>query len=202
MALSKRGLTALAGVGLDEVVLHQLAIPLAGRMIHPIEGSPYPIPYGDFGEKIYSVSRQLLNQLLLDETEARGVRVHFEKELRSLSVSASGGDQQVDLGFWNLKEQKLQKVAADFVLGCDGAYSIVRRELLKLDRYSLACLIGVPDEVVRVDFSQRYIEHGYKEFSIPPSDDNDFCFPEGFLHIWPRKQFMFMSLANPVHTRH
>jgi kynurenine 3-monooxygenase len=45
---------------------------------------------------------------------------------------------------------------ADLIIGCDGAYSMVRRLMMKRPLF---------------DFSQEYIEHGYLELYIPPSEE-------------------------------
>lgn len=50
----------------------------------------------------------------------------------------------------------------------------------------------------RTDFHRRFIEHGYKELTIPASVAGDFALPTpNALHIWPRKQFMMIALPNP-----
>lgn len=46
-------------------------------------------------------------------------------------------------------------VEADLIIGTDGAFSTIRRELMKR---------------IRFDFNQEYIPHGYMEFCIPPKD--------------------------------
>lgn len=69
----------------------------------------------------------------------------------------------------------------DFVLGCDGAFSAVRRELMRL---------------VPLNFSQEYTRHGYKEFYIPAGPRGEFRMPKNYLHIWPRREFMLISLPN------
>lgn len=82
---------------------------------------------------------------------------------------------------------------ADFVLGCDGAYSVVRREILR----------NSP-----INFSQIYAEQGYKELYIPQNESSkpkweteslkqSQLAPE-FFHIWPRKEFMLTALPNKV----
>jgi 2-polyprenyl-6-methoxyphenol hydroxylase-like FAD-dependent oxidoreductase len=45
------------------------------------------------------------------------------------------------------------------IVGCDGAYSAVRRELIKK---------------TRMNYSQEYIESGYMELTIPPSETGEF----------------------------
>lgn len=49
----------------------------------------------------------------------------------------------------------MEEVSADLVVGCDGAFSAVRREMLKKPGFN---------------YSQTYIEHGYLELCIPPDD--------------------------------
>lgn len=49
-------------------------------------------------------------------------------------------------------------VEADLVVGCDGAFSAVRREMLKRPGFN---------------YSQTYIEHGYLELCIPPGKDGN-----------------------------
>ena len=52
----------------------------------------------------------------------------------------------------------------------------------------------------RFDFSQFYLEHGYKEVAMPPNADGDFAIDPEALHIWPRGHFMLMALPNPDRT--
>lgn len=49
-----------------------------------------------------------------------------------------------------------EQVTSDLVVGCDGAFSAVRREMLKRPGFN---------------FSQTYIEHGYLELCIPAGAD-------------------------------
>jgi len=48
----------------------------------------------------------------------------------------------------------------------------------------------------RFDYSQFYIEHGYKELSIPSNSDGSFRLEKNALHIWPRGHFMLIALPN------
>src|SRR5687768_4579636 len=63
LALSDRGLLALAKVGLEEDI-RSIAIPMHGRYIHHIDGSSAFQPYGKTGQYINSVSRGTLNMKL------------------------------------------------------------------------------------------------------------------------------------------
>lgn len=47
---------------------------------------------------------------------------------------------------------------ADLIIGSDGAYSAVRKAMMKEPLF---------------DYSQKYIEHGYMELCIPPGDDGE-----------------------------
>lgn len=110
------------------------------------------------------------------EREPR-VRIFFEHELTSMDMR-----KRPQLHFTNIGlGGTIVKADCDFVLGCDGAFSAVRRELMKL---------------TPLNFSQEYTRHGYKEFYIPAGPQGEFRMPKGYLHIWPRKEFMLISLPN------
>ena len=64
LALSVRGREALKAVGLEDTVLES-AIPMNARMIHSLSGEMSAQPYGKKGQCIYSIDRQILNELLL-----------------------------------------------------------------------------------------------------------------------------------------
>jgi len=49
-----------------------------------------------------------------------------------------------------------------------------------------------------MDYQQTYIDHGYKELSIPPTADGQFRMDGRHLHIWPRHTFMMIALPNKV----
>lgn len=102
LAISVRGLHALAQVGLeDEALAH--AIPMPGRMIHARDGGLAFQAYGkDDSQCIHSISRGLLNRMLLDAAEETGrVRLSFQRrvvgldaERRALTVEIDGGDTE------------------------------------------------------------------------------------------------------------
>jgi kynurenine 3-monooxygenase len=73
-------------------------------------------------------------------------------------------------------------VKGDTLIATDGGGSAVRDSMLH----------GVP----RFNFSQQFLEHGYKELHIPPAPDGGFMLGENALHIWPRHQFMMIALPN------
>ena len=82
---------------------------------------------------------------------------------------------------------------SDLLIGADGAYSAVRHALQFAGRFN---------------FSQEYIEHGYKELHIPASPSRSPLWrseagsglEKNALHIWPRESFMMIALPNPDGT--
>ncbi len=48
----------------------------------------------------------------------------------------------------------------------------------------------------RMDFSQEWLAHGYKELTIPPAADGGYRLEPNALHIWPRGGFMMIALPN------
>jgi kynurenine 3-monooxygenase len=174
LALSERGLDALGRIGLAEPVLAD-ALPMRGRMIHPVTGPLDFQPYSaDRRRAINSIGRAALNHRLLSAAVEAGVQVHFDHQLVGLDPASgemrfrtSGGEP---------------KATAEVVLGADGAGSAVRGELLAHDLLT-----------ERLDI----LDHGYKELTIPPGPGGDFALDPGALHIWPRGTSMMVALPNP-----
>lgn len=172
LALSRRGIKALEEVGLGHV-LQQTAIPMTGRMMHDLQGNLTFQPYGKEGQFINSVSRTELNKLLIDAAEARGVQFFFDH--RCLHVDM----EQSVLTFKNGGASFNKKL--DAIIGADGAFSTARLAMQLTDRF---------------DYSQEFIEHGYKEFHIPATSDGSFAMTKNALHIWPRESYMLIALPN------
>ncbi|GAA2635208.1 NAD(P)/FAD-dependent oxidoreductase [Dactylosporangium fulvum] len=174
LALSERGLDALRRLGLADRVLVD-ALPMRGRMIHPVAGDLDFQQYSLDGQRaINSISRGALNNALLDAAAATaGVKVLFEHRLTGLDplVFATPSGEV--------------KATAEVVIGADGAGSAVRGQLLGM---------GLLDE--SVDF----LDYGYKELTIAPGPDGDFAMDPGALHIWPRGTSMMIALPNPDKT--
>ncbi|MEV0285834.1 MULTISPECIES: NAD(P)/FAD-dependent oxidoreductase [unclassified Kribbella] len=174
LAISERGLDALRRIGLVEQVMAD-ALPMKGRMIHPVDGPLDFQQYSADGERaINSISRGALNNALLSAAAAApGVSVVFEHRLVELDSAAGRMVFATPSG----------KVAAeaDVVLGADGAGSAVREQMLAE---------GIVAE--HVDF----LDYGYKELSIPAAG-GDFALDPGALHIWPRGTSMMIALPNP-----
>jgi len=174
LAISTRGLHALEQVGLQNEILAG-AVPMRGRMIHSATGQLAFQPYGRRDQAINSVSRAGLNLALLNAAERQSnLRIHFDRrsgdidfDRRTIEFTSMGGERQ--------------SVQAGTIIGADGAFSAVRGQLQRRDRFS---------------FSQSYLAHGYKELYIPPAAGGGFRMEPHALHIWPRGGFMMIALPN------
>lgn len=174
LVISHRGWNALEKVGLREEI-EKLTVPAYGRMIHDVEGNTNFQKYSIKNEPIHSVSRGGLNARLMDIAEGYpNVSFHFNHKCVGVDLDtatatfANGDGSEVT-------------VAADLLIGGDGAFSKVRQRMLGADRFN---------------YSQQYIEHGYKEIHFPANPDGSAQMRLDALHIWPRKNFMLMGLAN------
>ena len=174
LALSTRGWTALKKVGIDDEV-RRMAIPMPKRIMHAQDGTLSEQPYGQDGEAIYSVSRGGLNVLLMNLAEReKNIDLYFNHKLLSANLNTAQAIFEDEKG-------KEQIVNADVLIGADGTYSTVRNHMIRQDRFQ---------------FSQHYIEHGYKELTIPANPDGSHQIETNALHIWPRGNYMLIALPN------
>jgi kynurenine 3-monooxygenase len=203
LALSNRGIAALREVGLDEYMLAE-AVPMYGRMIHAVDGATKLLPYsGRKGEYINSVSRGGLNIALINEAE-KYKEVKFFFNHRCIDCDFPSGEVLFEKG---------NTAKADTIIATDGAGSVIRNQMLQ-------------GAVPRFDFSQKWLEHGYKELHIPKQLSKEGPKQGRFrqlidkiksltafnpktalpakgaelefnaLHIWARHSFMMIALPN------
>ncbi|MGE0481289.1 MAG: FAD-dependent oxidoreductase [Phycisphaerae bacterium] len=177
LAISTRGLHALRGVGLADEILAN-AIPMRGRMIHARDGTLHFQPYDkDPTRCIHSIGRGALNQATITAARAMpNVRVHFDQRCVDVDLDRPAARLVASAG------GAPREVESDLLIGVDGAFSAVRRAMQRLDRFN---------------YSQAYLEHGYKELTIPPDAAGAFRMERHALHIWPRQSFMMIALPNP-----
>ncbi len=175
LALSTRGIYALQQAGLWHQI-QKIIIPMRGRMMHSVAGEITFMPYGkDETEVINSISRADLNIALMNAAEEHGVSIHFNQ--RCTGFDLRSGDV-------HLRDEETgaeSVIRADAVIGTDGAASAIRGEMLKLQRFN---------------FSQQYLDYGYKELTIPAGRDGRHVLELHALHIWPRGTFMLIALPN------
>lgn len=172
LALSNRGWWPLKELGIEEDVKNVI-IPMKGRMMHSVDGELTFQQYGKEGQAINSVSRGGLNTLLMNTAEKHGVKFHFNHKCKGVKFQAG------QLIFSHHDE--IVEWTSDIIIGCDGAYSAVRKSMQREDRFN---------------YSQYYIEHGYKELTIPSGTNNSFLIEKNALHIWPRGSYMLIALPN------
>jgi kynurenine 3-monooxygenase len=176
LALSVRGIHALKEVGLADEVLRN-GILMRGRMIHAPDGQLTFQPYGkDDSEALYSVSRAGLNRTLIEAAgRCETVRLHFRQKCTGVDL-ATGAVELFDE-----TTQVTSHVPTEILIGADGAYSAVRAQMQKLERFN---------------YRQDYLTHGYKELTIPAGANGTFPMEKHALHIWPRGSFMMIALPN------
>ena len=186
LALSNRGWKALEKAGIHEEV-RKIALPITHRTMHAVDGTLTRQPYGlpnspglfDDPQCIYSVSRALLNKLLVEASEKHdAVRYHWNH--KCIGIQLDEGEVMMQTPDDAVLQRKF-----DRVFGTDGAFSAVRDQMMRSDRFN---------------FEQRYLTHGYKELEMRPSAEGAFQMESNALHIWPRGDFMLMGLPNPDGT--
>lgn len=175
LALSDRGWRGLEGAGIHDEI-SKVALPMTGRLMHAIDGTLTYQPYGKEGQAIYSVSRGLLNQTLLNCAD-QYENVNLAFDLRCTDVDL---DHNI-IHFYDEANHKEVTEQFDYIFGTDGAFSAVRTRMTKIDRF---------------DYSQTYLDHGYKELEIPANTDGTHRMRKDCLHIWPRGEFMMIALPN------
>ena len=178
LAISVRGFRALERAGLRERILDN-AVEMPGRMIHTASGSIFQ-PYSrDANQSIKSVSRGGLNLALIEAAdELDNVTILFDRPCSSVDLEKAEVTTITPDG-------AEETHTADLVVGADGAYSAVRLGMQMNPRFN---------------FSQSYLEHGYKELTIPPVSEGPhapFALEPRALHIWPHGGSMMIALPNP-----
>ncbi|MFD0862637.1 FAD-dependent oxidoreductase [Sungkyunkwania multivorans] len=174
LAMSDRGWKAMRNAGIENEV-RKIAIPMEKRAIHLVGQPVYFQYYGDEGEAIYSISRGILNRKMIDLAEAQGAQFYFEEKVWDVSLpEATIFTGETERGAW--KEYKF-----DMVFGADGAFSRIRHKMQRRSRF---------------DYSQDFLDTGYKELHIPPNEDGTHKLNKNSLHIWPRGKFMLIALPN------
>ncbi len=174
LALSDRGIKALEEVGIMEEI-RKICIPMHGRFIHNSDGSTAFQPYGKQGQFINSVSRAELNKKLMDLAEKNGAEIFFNHRCDTIDWSTNS------IRF-EIPGPQLISHSSQLIFGADGAYSAARlQHQVQHDRFQ---------------YSQYYIDFGYKELLIPPGENGSFLMEKNALHIWPRGNYMLIALPN------
>uniref|UniRef100_A0A671SSU7 Kynurenine 3-monooxygenase n=1 Tax=Sinocyclocheilus anshuiensis TaxID=1608454 RepID=A0A671SSU7_9TELE len=166
LALSHRGRQALKHVGMEDKIVSK-GIPMHARMIHNLNGKRSPIPYGKKGQVTVTIFR-------FTHSYSHKYRT---SNCCPLDPYLSSSEMHSHMTVCSKVKKEIQ---ADLIVGCDGAFSAIRKQYLRQSRFS---------------YSQTYIPHGYMELTMPPKD-GDFAMEPNYLHIWPRNTFMMIALPN------
>lgn len=174
LVLSNRGIKTLQDVGLENEILG-IGIPVDKRAIHAGTDTVNEQYYGKDGEVIYSISRGLLNKKMVDLAEKAGVEFFFEHKVWDVDLTtATISIGETERGEWTTHNY-------DLTFGADGAFSRVRHRMQRQSMFN---------------YSQEFLEIGYKELHIPANPGGSHKIAKDALHIWPRGNFMLMALAN------
>ena len=176
LALSDRGWRALRGIGIEEEI-RKVAIPMEKRIMHDARGNLTSQPYGEEGQAIYSVSRGGLNIALMDLAEKNHqIRLFFEQQLVTIDLPTA------TLHLRDNSRNEEYSRNARCIYGTDGAFSMTRNALMM--------------RTERFEYAQSFLEHGYKELTIPAGPNGEWQLEKNALHIWPRGHYMMIALPN------
>ncbi len=174
LAMSNRGWRALGEIGIEQEI-KKIAIPMDKRAMHVIGKPIYFQKYGKHGEAIWSISRGVLNRKMIDLAENSGVIFKFGEKVWDVSLpEAKLRTGETEKGEW-------KEYTYDMIFGCDGAFSRVRHKMQRRSRF---------------DYSQKFIDVGYKELTISANADGSHKMDASSFHIWPRGGFMFIAMPN------
>ena len=178
LALSTRGIHALKQLGIADEALKD-AIPMKGRMIHDMDGALHFTPYDrDPSKHINSIGRAALNTAVLEAArQNQNVRVQFNHRCTEVDIETATAI------LIETSSGQTIEATADAVIGVDGAYSAVRESMRK--------------GIAGFEYDESYLEHGYKELTVPPDSHGGWQMEKEALHIWPRRSFMMIALQNP-----
>ena len=144
--------------------------------MHGQDGELTYHPYGNNGEAIYSIEREKLSALLLNYVEAKNnIECYFNHKCLDIDLSTA------TLKICNTKTGEIKHIRKDRIFAADGAYSIIRQKMQSLKRFN---------------YSQEYLDQGYKEITIPSCKNGNWALDKNSIHIWPRGNFMLIGFPN------
>ena len=174
LVMSNRGWKTLEDIRLREEI-EKIGIPVDKRCMHMQDSSLVYQNYGKDGEFIYSLSRGILNKKMIELAEKAGVNFKFEQKVWDVDLNtATISIGETERGEWTTEDY-------DLTFGSDGAFSRIRHRMQRQSMFN---------------YSQEFLEIGYKELHIPANPDGSHKLDKNSLHIWPRGKFMLMALAN------
>jgi kynurenine 3-monooxygenase len=176
LGLSRRGIAALERLGLAGEVLAK-GIPMQGRVVHGPRGELSFQPYGGRPEHVINaIQRRDINVSLIAAADALdNVRFHFER--RCLEI-----DRDARAATFRDERTGVRAVAPyDVLIGADGVFSVVRHWMQRGER---------------ADYSQEFLDWGWKELRIPPGPGGSCRFERNAFHLWPRGHCLLFAHPN------
>jgi kynurenine 3-monooxygenase len=173
LAMSHRGWKALDEAGVGNKV-RDVAIAMEKRAIHIGDKLNFQ-HYGLNGESIYSISRGVLNRKMINLAEEAGVEFFFEQKIWDVTLA----DATLHIG--ETERGEWEELKYDMVFGADGAFSRIRHRMQRQSMFN---------------YSQEFLNTGYKELHIPANADGSYKLDKHSLHIWPRGKYMLIALPN------
>ncbi len=173
LAMSHRGWKALDDAGVGDKV-RDIAIAMEKRAIHLKDKLNFQY-YGLSGECIYSLSRGVLNRKMIDLAEEAGTEFFFEQKIWDVTLA----DATLHIG--ETERGEWEELKYDMVFGADGAFSRIRHRMQRQSMFN---------------YSQEFLNTGYKELHIPANPDGSYKLDKHSLHIWPRGKYMLIALPN------
>jgi kynurenine 3-monooxygenase len=176
LTLAARGIHALQQVGLDLKALKN-AVPLKGRSLHSANSEQTFQPYGlNDADILYALCREDLSVLLLKEMEAyEQIRVFFNLECTRIDFC------QKILQLQHTETKQQYDVQFNTVIGADGSDSAIRKVMVSQSH---------------IEVQEEYLEHSYREITIPAHHEYCSILPSGMLHVWSRRQHLVNGFPN------
>jgi len=175
LTICDRGFKALDKVGAGDLV-RRISVPAYGRMIHSLNGELNYQPYGNNGEAIYSVLRTDLGTTLMEFAEQQpNVEFHFDQKCVGLEL------EPLKVEFEENGSSRRKRWEAARVFGADGTFSAVRTLMQRMSRFN---------------YSQEYLDQGYKELPVPESSQAAWSREKKVLHMWPRGRYVLLGFPN------
>jgi kynurenine 3-monooxygenase len=175
LAISSRGLHQLEQLGLGATV-ERLSASAYGRLVHTSGGDDSFEQYSRDRQALHFILRSDLTEALIAKIETLpGVRLHFGVKCVGVDVDRPAIQvQQKD-------DARVETVEAAAIVAADGAYSTVRRHLLRTERF---------------DYSQQYLDQGYAEITVDPNQHGARVLQPGALHVWRRGDGLLLGFPN------
>ena len=175
LTLTSRGLQALDHIGIGDTVRSNTR-PLNGRIWHKKDQTIAYELYGIDNEKLYSIRRETLHHLLIDlVTNKFNIPILYDEKCIHIDYD------KPEAYFQNQRTGKKSSVSPYLIFAADGAYSNVRYQLIKEKQFC---------------YSQKYMQYGFIELSIPIISKIRWMKDNSFLHVWPRNTHLMIGFPN------